>query len=238
MRTPPPVLPDKNPPSGYRPTLLDRLGPDAMFVMRARLAGILTLVVSFAALLAFFSRQGVSGMRGLLLALALALLAGLFAYWMPLRFIRAAGDVALAFTGATGKSTPYEEQFSYQDSLEARGDVAGALASYEAVITERPTAVAPRLRAADLYARRGQNPRRAAELFRELRELPGASRRDALYASSRLVDLYDGPLNEPGRALVELRRIIERHPGTRVADGARDALPRLKARLAAEQAEG
>jgi hypothetical protein len=238
MRTPPPVLPDEDTPTGYHPTLLDRLGPDAMFVMRARLAGVITLFVSFPIFIRALSNRGVGGTQGALFAGGLAVLAGLLAYWLPLRFIKAAGDAALALTFPSGKSTPYEEQFSYQDSLEARGDVAGALESYEAVIAERPTAVAPRLRAADLHARRGENPRRAAELFRELREMAGVSRRDALYASSRLVDLYDGPLNEPGRALVELRRIIEHHPGTRVAEGARQALPRLKARLAGEQGDG
>ena len=61
--------------------------------------------------------------------------------------------------------------------------------------------------------------------------MPGVPARDAVYSSSRLVDLYDGPLDEPGRAVVELRRIIERFPGSDVAKHARTALPALKARL-------
>jgi hypothetical protein len=142
-----------------------------------------------------------------------------------------------AFTMPSGKTTPYEEQFSYQEAMAARGDVAGALESYEAVIAERPGQVAPRLRAAELYALRGGNPARAAELFREVRDLRGVEARHAVYASSRLVDLYDGPLDEPGRALVELRRIIERHPRAPIAHHAREALPRLKSRLAAAQGD-
>jgi hypothetical protein len=110
-----------------------------------------------------------------------------------------------------------------------------ALASYEQVIAEQPGRVVPRLRAAEHYARGARDARRAAELFREVRDFPDVSTRDAVYASSRLADLYDGPLGEPGRALVELRRIIERYPGTVVASHAREALPRLKARLAADQ---
>jgi hypothetical protein len=113
--------------------------------------------------------------------------------------------------------------------------MAGALEAYEKVIAEQPGRPAPRLRAAEHYARGGRDPRRAAELFREVRDLPDVTTRDAVYASSRLADLYDGPLGEPGRALVELRRIIERYPGTAVASHAREALPRLKARLAAER---
>ena len=60
--------------------------------------------------------------------------------------------------------------------------------------------------------------------------------RDAIYSSSRLVDLYDGPLAEPGRAVVELRRIIEQYPGSDMARHARKALPALKARLESQRA--
>jgi hypothetical protein len=134
--------------------------------------------------------------------------------------------------------TPYEEQFSYQEALAARGDVAAALESYEAVISERPDAVTPRLKAAELYARKGRDPRRAAELLREARALPGVTPRDALYASLRLVDLYEGPLGEMGRALVELRRLVELYPDSEVAFGARSAITRIKAQRAAEQNEG
>jgi tetratricopeptide (TPR) repeat protein len=144
---------------------------------------------------------------------------------------RAAGAFAKAVTLPSGKTTPYEEQFSHEESLAARGDVPAALEAFEQVIAQRPTAVAPRMRAAELYAARGANPARAAELFREIRAIAGVTNRDAVYACSRLVDLYDGALDEPGRAVVELRRIIELYPGTPLAAHARNALPRLKARL-------
>jgi len=70
-----------------------------------------------------------------------------------------------------------------------------------------------------------------------VRDIPGASARDALYAAQRLIGLYDGPLGEPGRALVELRRLVERHPGTDVAAGARAAIAQIKAARAREQDE-
>lgn len=170
-------------------------------------------------------------------ALAVGIVLGSFTGYLGLAIGTGASAVAKAVTLPSGKSTPYEEQFSYQESLEARGDVPAALESWEAVIAERPGAIAPRMRAAELYAGRGANPQRAAELFREIRALPDVTPRDAVYAASRLVDLYDGQLNDAGRALVELRRIIEMHPGTPLAAHAREALPRLKARLMAERGE-
>jgi hypothetical protein len=240
MRTPPPVLPpDDDTPPRYRPTWFDREGPDATFRLKATVWSIMAFPVALALAFVVATRvKGMSAFPASLVSLAAAVACSVALYRTTLGSTNAAGAAIRMVTLPSGQSTPYEEQFSYQESLAARGDVAGALVSYEAVIAERPIAVAPRLRAADLYAGRGKDPSRAAALYREIRDNSGASTRDALYASSRLVDLYDGPLNEPGRALVELRRIIERFPDSAAARGARDALPRLKARLAAEQREG
>jgi len=94
----------------------------------------------------------------------------------------------------------------YQEAMIMRGKITEALESFEAIIAEQPGLVAPRLRAAEHYARGNRNPTRAAELFREVRAIPDVPVRDAIYSSSRLVDLYDGPLADPGRALVELRQ--------------------------------
>jgi hypothetical protein len=122
----------------------------------------------------------------------------------------------------------YVRDFSYQEALAARGDVAGALASYEAVMRDSPADPEPRLRAAELCAKGGQDLQRAATLFRSVQGIPGVPAERLLYASHRLVDLYLGPLAEPGRALVELRRIIERFPGSAAAAQARTALTKLK----------
>ena len=51
-----------------------------------------------------------------------------------------------------------------------------------------------------------------------------------VYVTNRLVDLYTGPLGEPGKALGELRKLIDRYPGSAAAENARVALAALKAR--------
>jgi hypothetical protein len=86
-----------------------------------------------------------------------------------------------------------------------------------------------RVRAAELYVRHGRDLRRAEALYKELRRLPQATPRHDVFASNRLIDLYLGALPDPGRALVELRRLIERYPGTEPAQRAREALARMKA---------
>jgi hypothetical protein len=199
----------------------------------ARVGGGLAIVFP----VAFGATLGVSVLRGVgtWIAVPIALVVATVLTAAAGRFILGFGDgmaaVAAKAVMPSGRSTPYEEQYSYQESLAARGDVAGALESYEAVIAERADAVLPRIRAAELYAKANRDPRRAAELFRAVRDHPHASTRDALYAANRLVDLYDGPLGEPGRALVELRRLADRFPGTPAADRARQAIRTIKARM-------
>jgi hypothetical protein len=232
MRTPPPVLPTGEEDSpDYQRSWMDRVGADAPLQLRAASYGAMVGVMLFAgALLAISAGGKVSG-AALLTALVIATIVGVLVATMASRLAGGAGAVAKAFTMPSGNSTPYEQQFSYQESMAARGDMAGALESYEAIIAEQPSAVAPRMRAAEHYAKGNRDAKRAAELFREIRDTVGVPTRDAVYASSRLVDLYDGPLADPGRALVEMRRIIEQYPASRLAEHARDALPALKARL-------
>lgn len=230
MRTPPPVLPEGEEDSPrYESTWFDRAGPDAGLQLRAAGFGAMVGILTF----------GAPGMvpvpGGLAVRLVIAVGVGYLATLGTIKLSDAAGAVAKSFTLPSGDSTPYEQTFSYQEAMIMRGDIDGALESYEAIIGEQPGVVAPRLRAAEHYATRHRNPERAAELFREVRDLPGVPVRDALYSSSRLVDLYDGPLADPGRAVVELRRIIEQHPGSDLARHARAALPALKARLKRER---
>ena len=232
MRTPPPVLPPATDnETKYKSSWFDAAGAD--FPLRAKAAGYGVLVAGVVfGVLAILSLLGGVPSLALLAGIALfAVLAGALTAFMGAKLGDGAGLVAQAFIQPSGNSTPYEQTFSYQEAMIMRGDMAGALESYEAIIAEQPTLVAPRLRAAEHYAKGTRNPGRAAELFRQVRDLPGVPLRDAVYSCSRLVDLYDGPLEEPGRAVVELRRIIELYPGSEMAKRARSALPELKARL-------
>lgn len=236
MRAPPPVLPpsdDEIPPplNAWRRTF----GPDATLNTKALGCGVLGGGSSFGTGLIILLLGGdrFSALALLLIGIALAL--ATLTLYGGIRAGEGAGTVFQAFIQPSGDTTPYEQTFSYQEAMIMRGDIDGALESYEAIIAEQPTLVSARLAAAEHYARGNRNPARAAALFREVRAIPNVPIRDAIYSSSRLVDLYDGPLADPGRALVELRRIIELYPSAALATHARKALPALKARLGLEQ---
>jgi len=144
-------------------------------------------------------------------------------FWFP----HASSEGFLGFLWPNRGVAPRQASYSHIEAMAAGGDVAGALGAYEQVIAAEPTAVVPRAQAAELYAR-GADCARAAALFHEIRRVPGCTAQQDLYATQRLIDLYDGPLATPAKSLTELRRIVERHAGSREAPFARAALAKRK----------
>lgn len=203
----------------YQKTMFDRLGPEA--ANRIKLVGpglIFTFLITIG-----FLRAGVNFFAALLLGIVGAVIIAA----LILRFADSAGAGFMSFIWPSG-GTPYAKQYSLQESLAIRGDIAAAIASYEEVIAADPTDVEARIRVAELHATKGGDPRRAAEVFREARKVEGISAERDLYISNRLVDLLRGPLRDEGRAIVELRRIVQLFPATRDAQFARQAISNMK----------
>jgi hypothetical protein len=123
----------------------------------------------------------------------------------------------------------YTKTHSGIDAKEARGDVRGAADAWDALAVEEPDNPWPLIRAGELYFRQLGEPETALVRFQAARTIPGIHPEAQRFAVQKIIDLYLGPLNDRGRALVELRRMIEQHPGTREAIGAREALRTLKA---------
>ena len=214
---------DVREPSEYKPTLFDRHGPVAGLYIKAAGHGVLAFVLT----LSVTSVHGVTW-KSLLGSLGAGLLTGGLG---PLLGYLASGFASTVVFG--GSTTPYTPQHSYQDSLIQQGRLVEALESFEALIAEQPSAADVRIRAAELYAKDENSVKRAAELFREVQRIEGVSIGNDVYATNRLVDLLIGPLDNPSRALVELRRLIDRHPKTAAATRARETLAILKARYLA-----
>lgn len=205
----------------YKPTLFDRHGPTAAEILRAFAYGLMVFGLTTGVL---FLEAGLH-VWSVLIGIAAGAAAGGVSWFLG----ELAGGAWKRVT-VDGTSTPYREQYSYQQALVMKGEVDAALESYEAVIAEHPTAVDARIRAAELYIAERKNHLRAAELFREAQGIPGITTGEDVYVTNRLVDLLIGPLENPGRAMVELRRLIERYPSIPAAQQARTALAGLKAR--------
>jgi thioredoxin-like negative regulator of GroEL len=169
------------------------------------------------------------------IALLTGVVAGATVRNLSLGVANKSGAAFLALVQPSGKSSPYEAEFSNAQALVARDDIAGAIALYDAEMQRLPENEIVRVQAAELHARRG-DPRRAESLFLEVRRLTSDRGRE-LYTTQRLIDLRLGVLASPERALPELRRLIDRFPGTPEAAGAASALEKLK-RESRERADG
>ena len=127
----------------------------------------------------------------------------------------------------------YAQTHSNIDALEARGNYAGAVDAWEKLAIAQPNNPWPLMRAGELYMRMLNDPGLALERFRSAQQVPGINSEHHIYVSQKIIDLYLGPLNDQGRALVELSRFVHVHASTREAAHAREAIARLKAERAA-----
>ncbi|MBC7894527.1 MAG: hypothetical protein H7066_03885 [Cytophagaceae bacterium] len=175
------------------------------------------------------------GLRGLFLvggAIGIGVGSGWIIRYVALSIAEGAGRSILAFVQPSGKSSPYQQEFSQGQALAAADNIEGAIEWYDAEMARLPESVLVRIQNADLHARNGR-PERAEALFLEARRLT-SDRNFELYCTQRLIDLRLGALRDPARALPELRRLMERFPESREAAGAQIALARLKQELARE----
>jgi hypothetical protein len=200
--------------------LARRLGDNAPAIWCALIAG---------GLVTFAYAMGLPALPHTPLVIPVAILVGFLVG-------KAIGFVALESSSRTAQAInmpvaagTYTFTHSHIDAMEAKGDTAGAARAWDAVALEHPGDPWPLIRAGEIYMRSLGAAEQALGRFLRARDLPGIKPEQQRYASQKVIDVYLGPLHDEGRAMVELRRLIERHPGTREAEGARLALQRLKA---------
>lgn len=214
----------------YKRTLFDKLGPEAadLFKVGSWMVVPVTAGMFIGSALAIRAELALAGI--VLSALVGALLGGAGAALFVVSASRGAGEAFGSFLQPSGNRTPYERQYSYEDSLVMRGDVAGALTSYERIIAEASHEAQPRLRAAEVCLKSGMKEQ-AESYFRDVQRLPRLAAKDDVYASNRLVDLYRAWPGNETKALRELRRLIDTYPNTDVAARAREGLATLKGQV-------
>jgi hypothetical protein len=224
--------------SGYKRSFFDKHGP----------AGELRLKIYGHALMVFGTVVGAAFLAGTLakinmfglVPLGVTLLAALTLSSVVIFGSLGIGNVmqeATEYLTEGGSGTPYEEQFSEMQALVMQGKYTEALELFEHQIAMTPGEPRVRVAAADLYGTHGKNPKRAAELYREVQRIPRVQSGHDIYVTNKLADLYLGPLKEPGRALVEFRKLASRYPNSTAAKNAQLAIANLKPQIV-QGAEG
>jgi hypothetical protein len=118
--------------------------------------------------------------------------------------------------------------YSAIESMVARGQVMSAAEAYAERARNPPERVDATLRRAKLLAESLEHPETAALELDNLRTATPLSGRDDFRVGLALVELYEHHLNDAGRAMAELRRLIDRHPTRRDIRRLRSALAELK----------
>ena len=213
----------------YKRTVFDRHGPEAAHFLRTVSSLIIPIVAGAFIGGALAARRDFPAALIVLSALGGSLTFAVWWWYFVTRISHGAGRTFSEFIQPSGAGS-YERQYSHEDALVMRGDVEGALASYERIILEAPNDAQPRIRAAELYAKSGLRER-AELLYRAAQRLPRVAPRDDIYASNRLVDLYLAWPGHETKGLRELRRLVDTYPETDVADRARAGLVNLKSQL-------
>jgi hypothetical protein len=212
----------------YQTTLFDREGPDAGIRIRAYSYAAIGGGASIPVFILFGVMYHLGPVRFAALAILGPLLLTIVVAKLALKGMGGVEVVGHAILAGTN-STPYTEQYSYQQTLVMQGRLQDALDSYEAIIAEPGSAVDVRIRAAELYAREAKNHARAAGLLQDVLRHPACTPGEEVYAANRLADLLSNHLGQPGKALVQLRRLADRYAGTPTGERAREAIRALKA---------
>src|ERR1700686_974469 len=213
----------------YRRTLFDRHGPEAAQLVQTVCSLAIPVVAGALGGGALAARKGFPTVLIVASMFGGSLVFAVWWWYFVTRISHGAGRTFSEFLQPSAAGS-YERQYSREDTLVMRGDVQGALASYEKIIIETPKDAHPRISAADLYAKSGRRER-AEPLYRTTQGLPRIAPSDDIYASNRLVDLYLAWPGHETKGLRELRRLIDTYPETDVAERARAGLVNLKGQL-------
>jgi tetratricopeptide (TPR) repeat protein len=143
--------------------------------------------------------------------------------------INPAGDAIGRILVPSGSSTPPVKPLSHIEAMVARGDYARAAEAYRNEIETDPLDVVSCERLGRLALTELKDPQLALVALREGEKRVAEPKRKLGFAL-QVAGVYRDHLNDDGRALVELRRVLETYPDVPNAAAIRSEIEELKAR--------
>lgn len=119
--------------------------------------------------------------------------------------------------------------YSHARSLVIRGSYPEALELFGVETEANPKDPEPLLLGARVLRDNLRQPEEAAEWLRRARLIQTLTPQQDITITRELVELCEGPLDSPEKALPELARIVGTYPDSRASEWAQNALTRLRA---------
>ena len=139
------------------------------------------------------------------------------------------GGAIGAITAPSGSSTPSVAQHSNIEAMEARGEYEKAAQAYKDVITTQPDDIVACEKLGQLAMRQLKDYETAVWAYRQAEQRMAEPRRKLGYALI-IAGLYRDSLRDNGKAIVELRKVLQLYPGAPNAAQLRAELEELKAK--------
>lgn len=143
-------------------------------------------------------------------------------------FIEGAGAVAGTIYHPSGKSTPPKREYSYPESLVARGHYDEAVTAYQLCCADFPEDPEPYVRIARLYRDRLEAYEDALFWFKRARSDATVDKGRELLITQEIIEIHTRKLDAPKKAIPELARLVDRFPEDPVADWAKGEIVRLR----------
>ena len=152
----------------------------------------------------------------------------LFTFIVTNFFTEGAGVVAGTIYHPSGKSTPPKREYSYPESLAARGHYDEAVTAYQLCCADFPEDPEPYVRIARLYRDKLEKHADALFWFKRARSDAQVDKGRELLITQEIIEIHTQKLDVPEKAIPELARLVDRFPEDPVADWARGEIVRLR----------
>lgn len=154
---------------------------------------------------------------------------------IPLGIVSGSGRAGTKIYMPSGATTPHKKEYSYPESLVARGMYEDAVSAFELVVAEEKTGdPTPYLRIARIYR---DNLKRYEDSARWLKRALGEAEINAglaALARRELVELYRTKLEQPEKAAPMLARLADEMAGTADGEWAAKELRSVKEQMSKE----
>ena len=145
------------------------------------------------------------------------------------------GSMAGTIYHPSAESTPVKREYSYPESLAARGHYEDAINAYQVCCADHPEDPEPYVRIARLYRDQLHMYDEALLWFKRARSESALSSGRELLITQEIIEIFTRRIGDPQRAIPELARLVDRFPDDPACEWAKEQIVKLRQEREAEE---